>query len=86
MDPSIVADTMFLLEIPSKPTLSAIVAALPKDRVQLADNLAAVEEYVNIGRRGRELYAYAIGLVALLWGAEHVLANRFYRDSANSAK
>ena len=59
---------------------TAIVGALPKDRVQLADNLESVEKYVNIGRKGRELYAYAIGLVALIWGAEHVLANRFYRE------
>jgi hypothetical protein len=64
----------------------AIVKALPKDRVQLAGNLESVEEYVNIGRRGRELYAWAIGLVALVWGAEHVLANRFYREPANNAK
>lgn len=65
---------------------AAIVAALPKDRVRLADNLAAIEEYVNIGRKGRELYAYAIGLVALLWGAEHVLANRFYREGERGSK
>jgi hypothetical protein len=60
----------------------AIVAAFPKDRVQLAANLESVEKYVNIGRRGRELYAWAIGLVALVWSAEHVLANRFYKDAA----
>ncbi|MBA3485202.1 MAG: BatA domain-containing protein [Pirellulales bacterium] len=65
---------------------TAIVEALPKDRVQLADNLESVEKYVNIGRKGRELYAYAIGLVALIWGAEHVLANRFYRETAKDAK
>jgi hypothetical protein len=41
---------------------------------------------VNIGRRGRELYSWAIGLVALIWGAEHVLANRFYKESAKDAK
>ncbi len=65
---------------------TAIVDALPKDRVQLADNLELVEKYANIGRKGRELYAYAIGLVALIWGAEHVLANRFYRETAKDAK
>jgi hypothetical protein len=57
-----------------------IVDALPKDRVRLADNLEAVEKYVNIGRSGHELYSWMIGLVALIWGAEHVLANRFYRE------
>jgi len=60
----------------------ALTAALPKDRVQLADNLEAVEEYVNVGRSGRELYPWLIGLVALIWGAEHVLANRFYREAS----
>ncbi|HEX6962274.1 MAG TPA: BatA and WFA domain-containing protein [Lacipirellula sp.] len=59
-----------------------IVDSLPEDRVRLADNLEAVEKYVNIGRRGRELYSWAIGLVALIWGAEHVLANRFYKEAA----
>jgi hypothetical protein len=60
----------------------SITAALPKDRVQLADNLEAVEKYVNIGRSGRELYPWLIGLVALIWGAEHILANRFYKEAA----
>jgi hypothetical protein len=57
-----------------------IIEALPKDRVHLAETLEDVEEYVNIGRSGKELYSWAIGLVAVIWGAEHVLANRFYRD------
>jgi hypothetical protein len=56
-----------------------IVAALPNDRVQLADNLDEAATYVNAGRAGRDLYPWAIGLVALVWGAEHILANRFYR-------
>jgi hypothetical protein len=56
----------------------AIEGGLPKDRVHMADNLDAVEKYVNIGRSGRELYSWAIALVAVIWGAEHLLANRFY--------
>jgi hypothetical protein len=63
-----------------------IEGALPEDRVRLADNLESVEEYVNIGRSGRELYSWAIGLVALIWGAEHVLANRFYKESSGESK
>jgi hypothetical protein len=59
---------------------TTIEEALPQDRVRLADNLEAVEKYVNIGRSGRELYSWMIGLVALIWGAEHVLANRFYKE------
>jgi hypothetical protein len=59
-----------------------LAAALPKERVRLADNLDAVENYVNIGRSGRELYPWAIALVALVWSSEHLLANRFYKDAA----
>jgi hypothetical protein len=58
---------------------SELVAALPKDRVKLADDVDEVEAYVNVGRSGRELYPWAIMLVAVVWGAEHVLSTRFYR-------
>ena len=58
----------------------AVLASLPADRVHLADSLDDVEEYVQIGRSGRELFPWAITLVALLWGSEHLLANRFYRE------
>jgi hypothetical protein len=58
----------------------SITAALPKQRVHLARTLDDVEEYVNIGRRGRELFSWAIALVALVWTSEHLLANRFYRE------
>ncbi|RIK74608.1 MAG: hypothetical protein DCC67_16380 [Planctomycetota bacterium] len=61
----------------------AIVAALPKDRVRLSNELDKMEQYVNIGRSGRELYPWAIGLVVLVWGAEHVLANRFYKSAVS---
>jgi hypothetical protein len=57
-----------------------LTAALPKDRFRLAENLEAVEEYVDVGRSGRELFPWMIGLVAVIWGAEHLLANRFYRE------
>jgi hypothetical protein len=60
-----------------------IVESLPDERVRLADSLDEVEEYVNVGRSGRELYPWAIAMVALVWGAEHVLANRFYRGAVS---
>ena len=59
-----------------------LVAQLPKKQVELASDLSEVERYVDIGRSGRELFPWAICLVALVWGAEHVLANRFYREAA----
>jgi hypothetical protein len=65
---------------------AAIGESLPKDRVQLADDLASVEKYVDIGRSGRELYPWVIALVALVWSAEHVLANRFYKAIPTSNK
>jgi hypothetical protein len=65
---------------------AALGESLPQDRVQLADDLEAVETYVDIGRSGRELYPWAIALVALVWSAEHVLANRFYRTPIQDKK
>lgn len=56
-----------------------LATVLPKDRVHFAQSLNDVEEYVNIGRSGRELFPWAILLVTLVWGGEHWLANRFYR-------
>ena len=55
--------------------------SLPADQVQLARTISDVERTVNIGRSGRELFPWAITLVALVWGAEHLLANRFYRGA-----
>ncbi len=58
----------------------AILAALPEGSVHLASSLDDVEKYVNIGRRGRELFSWAILLVVFVWGSEHLLSNRFYRE------
>jgi hypothetical protein len=41
---------------------------------------------VTAGHGGRELYPWAIALVAIVWGAEHVLSNRFYRQSKSDGK
>lgn len=76
--------------INASPELSALervdpdtlVAALPPERVHVARTLGDVERYVDIGRRGRELFSWAILLVTLIWGSEHLLANRFYRGAA----
>ncbi len=59
-----------------------LMAALPKQQVRLADTLSDVERYVDIGRSGQELFPYLIALVALVWGSEHLLANRFYREAS----
>ncbi|QEG33354.1 vWA domain-containing protein [Bythopirellula goksoeyrii] len=58
----------------------AILAALPEGRVHLANSLDDVEQYVNIGRRGKELFSWAILMVVFVWGSEHLLSNRFYRE------
>ncbi|MCC6494014.1 MAG: BatA and WFA domain-containing protein [Pirellulales bacterium] len=65
----------------SRLSSETLAAALPKQRVRLSDDLEEVEKYVHIGRSGRELYPWMIGLVTLIWTAEHVLANRFYRNA-----
>ena len=58
-----------------------LLAALPDEQVRLANTLEDVERYVDIGRSGRELFPWLITLVALVWGGEHLLANRFYRET-----
>lgn len=61
---------------------AALLATLPKDRTQLIKSPDEVEQHVNIGRSGRELYPWAIALVVLVWTGEQVLSNRFYRESS----
>jgi len=58
-----------------------LIESLPAKQVYLADTLGDIQRYVNIGRSGRELFPYLITLVALVWSAEHLLANRFYRET-----
>ncbi len=65
----------------SRVSPEALVAALPDDQVKLARTLDDVERYVDIGRTGRGLFPWAISLVAIVWGTECLLANRFYRES-----
>ncbi|MCA9229229.1 MAG: BatA domain-containing protein [Planctomycetales bacterium] len=59
----------------------ALLASLPEQQVKLAKSLGDVERYVDIGRSGRSLFPWVISLVAIVWGAESLLANRFYREA-----
>ncbi len=58
-----------------------LTAALPAAQTEIARTLGDVQRYVDIGRSGRELFSWAITLVVLVWGSEHLLANRFYRGA-----
>jgi hypothetical protein len=60
----------------------ALAAALPAKQIEIARSLGDVQRYVDIGRSGRELFSWAITLVALVWGTEHLLSNRFYREAS----
>ena len=51
-------------------------------RLRIARNIDQIDRDVNMGRVGRELYPYLIGLVALVVGLEHLVSNRFYRAVA----
>jgi hypothetical protein len=56
--------------------LNAILGA---GRFRLAHGREEIDRNVSAGRIGRELYPLLIFLVALVLGAEYLLANRFYR-------
>ncbi|NOY42484.1 MAG: hypothetical protein GXP26_11685 [Planctomycetes bacterium] len=59
-----------------------LAEALQSEQVKLASSLDDVERYVDIGRTGQGLFSWAIMLVAIVWGAEHLLGNRFYREAS----
>ena len=61
---------------------ATIVAALGKDRVQLARSREEIEVRVGQGRLGRELFPSLMIALAIVLGAEQLLANRFYRYTA----
>ena len=48
-------------------------------RYRLARDSSQIERDVSLGRVGQELFPWLILLAALILGAEHVVANRFYR-------
>lgn len=64
----------------------AIAAALGEDRVRAARNAEEIEVRVGLGRVGRELYPLLILGVALVLGAEQLLANRFYASREPEAR
>jgi hypothetical protein len=62
---------------------------LPKDKLKelfgpfeyrLAQNLDQLDRQISTARVGRELFPLLILIVALVLGAEHVLANKFYKQ------
>ncbi|MGI9454982.1 MAG: BatA domain-containing protein [Aeoliella sp.] len=64
---------------------STVTASLGANRVELARDRRALSSTIDLGRVGRELYPWVIVLVALAFGCEQWLADRFYerriRDS-----
>ncbi len=61
-----------------------LTALLGAGRFRLAHGREEIDRSVSVGRVGRELYPLLIVLVALILGAEHLLANRFYRGVNDS--
>jgi hypothetical protein len=64
------------------------LSRLPKEKLKelfgpfeyrLAQNLDQLDRQINTARVGRELFPLLILLVAVVLGAEHVLANKFYK-------
>lgn len=49
-------------------------------KYRLARDRSQIERDVSLGRVGPELFPWVILLVALILGAEHVVANKFYRE------
>lgn len=57
-----------------------LAAMLGPGQFRLARAREEIDRDISLGRVGQELFPYLIVLVALVLGAEHVVANRFYRD------
>jgi hypothetical protein len=58
-----------------------IVSTLGSHRVKVARSRHEIELRTHQGRVGHELFGWLISAMALTLGAEHLLANRFYRKS-----
>jgi hypothetical protein len=52
-----------------------------EERFSVARDKSEIDRSVNVGRVGRELFPYAMVLLATVLLLEHVLSNRFYRDA-----
>jgi hypothetical protein len=67
-----------LLDRITEPELKELFGDFP---FRLARERDQIEREVSTNRVGHELFSLLIALVAVLLGLEHVLANRFYRQS-----
>lgn len=56
---------------------------LGKDRVVLVHDRDGLARSIELVRVGRELYAWVIGLVVLVFMAEQIISNRFYSESSD---
>ena len=63
---------------------NALAGWLGPDRFHLARKKEAIEVGIRQAREGRELYPLLILALVLVLAIEHFLANRFYRDHADS--
>jgi hypothetical protein len=54
--------------------------------VRLARSRQEINRHVSLGRVGQELFPLLIALVACLWAAELLVANRFYKDEPKERK
>ncbi len=61
---------------------ATLVDSLGKDRVQIARSREEIEVRIGRGRLGRELFPALMLALAIVLGAEMLLANRFYSSTA----
>ena len=59
---------------------ATIAKSLGEDGVKLAHRREEIEVHVGLGRMGHQLFPVLIVAMALVLGAESVLANRFYKQ------
>ncbi len=55
-----------------------LIQMIGKDRVSIVHNVAELQRAVRVGRLGVEVFPVLMGLVVLLFCAEHLMANYFY--------
>jgi hypothetical protein len=63
-----------------------IASVLGPDRVRIARSREEIEIRVGHGRVGRELFPAVILLLAMVLGAELLLANRFYDGQVSTER
>lgn len=57
-----------------------LINMLGKDRVSIVHNLDELQRAVRVGRLGVEVFPVLMGLLVLLFCAEHLMANYFYDE------